>query len=409
VLDVFGVAGLAGVIACIARTDEYSPFLYRGGELVLATSTAALAVAASHPRTLVARMLGILPLRWVGARSYGVYLWHLPVVAFMPTAVLVDHPFARGAIQLALILIFAAASFRLIEDPIRRRAPAPRPARARWGLAFRAVVLVPAATVALVVWPLSCHTPTELEALASEPEPVATEITMTALVPAMPSSTPTPPELAKAPDAPWTSCREVAHVGDSTSLGLVSRVLLPNVDEQIAARYRAVGVERFFPEISGARSMVETYRDQPNATEVVKRRHASGYAGCYVVALGTNDPANTGGNVAMLTTRIENMMAQIGDKPALWTTTKTLKDRGPYQNANMAAWNQALLQACARHPNMRVYDWASEVRDDWFTSDGIHYNTPGYRQRAIRIARALARAFPKNGSPPADCIVHATE
>lgn len=161
------------------------------------------------------------------------------------------------------------------------------------------------------------------------------------------------------------------------------------------------------PEISGARSMVETLGNQPNATDVVARRRASGFSGCYVLALGTNDPANTSGNVAILSTRIDNMMAKIGNKPTLWTTTKTLKDKGPYQNANMASWNQALIQACARHPNMRVYDWASEVQDTWFVADGIHPNSAGCRERAARMARAIARAFPKDGAPSATCVVHA--
>ena len=151
--------------------------------------------------------------------------------------------------------------------------------------------------------------------------------------------------------------------------------------------------------------MVETLNHQPNATEVVTRRRASGYSGCYVIALGTNDPANTGGNVNMLTSRIDTMMARIGDKPVLWTTTKTLKDRGPYQNINMQAWNQALIASCAKHPNMRVYDWASEVKDSWFVVDGIHPNPTGYRERAARIATALAHAFPKDSPPSTTCVV----
>ena len=415
VLEGIGVLGLAGVALVIARTDEYSPFLYRGGELALSTATAALAVSASHPKTLVSRALGVLPLRWVGARSYGVYLWHLPVVAFLPSSVLVDRPVARGAIQLALVLLLAAASYRLIEDPIRRRASATFAPGARLGFAFRAAVLVPLATIALVVWPLSCHPPIELEALASEPDPQPTEVVVaSASVAAV--EAPPPPVIPLNADAAApalardvTACREVAHVGDSTSLGLVSKLLLPNESDQIGARYHAVGVERFFPEISGARSMVEKYRDQPNATEIVKRRHANGYSGCYVFALGTNDPANTSGNVAMLSARIDAMMAAAGDVPILWTTTKTLKDRGPYQNAHMLGWNEALTKACARHPKMRVYDWASEVQDSWFTSDGIHYNTAGYRERAVRIAKALARAFPRDLAMPSECFVHAAD
>ena len=70
-----------------------------------------------------------------------------------------------------------------------------------------------------------------------------------------------------------------------------------------------------------------------------------------------------------------------------------------------SGWNQAVTAACARHPKMRVYDWASEVKDDWFTSDGIHFNTAGYRERAVRIAKALAKSFPKDGSPVAQCVV----
>ena len=403
VLDAVGAAGLAGVGLIIALTDEYSPFLYRGGELALSVATVALAVAAAHPGTLIARLLAVSPLRWIGARSYGVYLWHLPVVAFMPAFVLSERPVLRGMVQAGLILALAAASFRLLEDPIRRRGPAARTG-GRSGLAIRAFMLVPAATLALAVWPLLFSTPTEFEALAAEPEPVP-EAAEAAEPAEATEPEPTIPPVVKAPDAVWTSCRALVHVGDSTSVGLVSRYFLPKADDQLAARYRGVGVERFWPEISGARSMVETYKDRKNATEAVKLRRAGGFRGCWVMALGTNDPANTNGNVAKLSARIDAMMALVGGAPVLWTTSKTLKEKGPYQNANMAGWNEALTKACARHSNMRVYDWATEVQDGWFLQDGIHNNTAGCKERAARIAKALALAFPRDGSPANDCFV----
>jgi len=46
----------------------------------------------------------------------------------------------------------------------------------------------------------------------------------------------------------------------------------------------------------------------------------------------------------------------------------------------MQSWNRVLLQACERHANMRVCDWASEVRDDWYLPDQIHQRRR--RQRA---------------------------
>jgi peptidoglycan/LPS O-acetylase OafA/YrhL len=397
-LDVVGTLGLAGLVVAIVHTDEYSPFLYRGGELALAMATSALAIAGSHPKTLVARALGIGPAKWLGQRSYGVYLWHLPVVAFVPNAVFANLPVARGALQLGLILVLAAISFRLIENPVRDR----ELYRTSGGLVLRWLLLTPVATFVLVVWPLSLHRPSELEALAAEPAPAET------MKPSKDGVAPLHTPEKDTPETLLTSCRQVTHVGDSTSIGLISRAFLPNVNEQIPARYRAVGVELVRLEISGARSMVEQYKDEPNAIQVVARSRANGYRGCWVLALGTNDPANVGGNVAQLGERIDKMMAKIDGSSVLWTTTKTLKDKGPYSNINMQGWKKAVIQACARHPNMRVYDWASEVHDDWFLPDGIHFNSGGYRERAQRIARALSRAFPKVGTPASSCVVQGT-
>jgi lysophospholipase L1-like esterase len=70
---------------------------------------------------------------------------------------------------------------------------------------------------------------------------------------------------------------------------------------------------------------------------------------------------------------------------------------GPWSQANMRAWDRTLLAACAKYPNMRVYDWAAAVKPAWFLPDGIHYTSAGYAARAAAIAGALARAFPAHG------------
>jgi lysophospholipase L1-like esterase len=70
----------------------------------------------------------------------------------------------------------------------------------------------------------------------------------------------------------------------------------------------------------------------------------------------------------------------------------------------MLLWNRALMQACAKYPNMRVFDWAALAERPWFISDGIHYTSAGYEQRALDIANGLAKAFPQDGASTG-CLV----
>jgi hypothetical protein len=98
-------------------------------------------------------------------------------------------------------------------------------------------------------------------------------------------------------------------------------------------------------------------------------------------------------------------MTEIRGQPALWLTVKTQRSSGPWSERQMQKWNNALRAACSRYPNLRVYDWAAQVRDSWFVSDGIHFTTRGYRERASRTALALAVAFPRDGQPSNSCFV----
>ncbi len=118
-----------------------------------------------------------------------------------------------------------------------------------------------------------------------------------------------------------------------------------------------------------------------------------------MLALGTNDTADVavGSNVGVAA-RIERMMSVIRGEPALWVNVESLLGTGPYAEKNMQAWNRALLRACSRYPNMRVFNWAALAQRQWFIPDGIHYTSAGYVQRSRLIAEALALAFPQAAS-----------
>jgi peptidoglycan/LPS O-acetylase OafA/YrhL len=119
-VDLLGAGALAIIVAMFVLTNEYSTWLSWGGFLLLSLATAVLVGAAVHPASVVGPVLGVLPLRWIGERSYGIYLWHLPVVAFMPQGALAAHPLVRAGVQLALIILLSALSWTVLENPIRR-------------------------------------------------------------------------------------------------------------------------------------------------------------------------------------------------------------------------------------------------------------------------------------------------
>ena len=195
---------------------------------------------------------------------------------------------------------------------------------------------------------------------------------------------------------PETSCESVIHVGDSTSVSLISPSYLSDPDQRVDAQYRRVGALDARTEIDGALSTRETLDGQTNAFDRVTAIKADGYEGCWVFALGGNDTANVsaleGGPSRVQ--RIETMMSAIGDDPVMWVNVFTLKTSGAYRNENMVLWNQALQEVLPRYPNMRVFDWASVVQPEWFVDDGIHYDSAGSAYRAALIANALAEEFP---------------
>ncbi len=225
---------------------------------------------------------------------------------------------------------------------------------------------------------------------------VATTSAVAVPVPSTTTTTTTTTATTTAPSGPQTSCTSVVHIGDSTSVGLMAPNYLHDPAERIDAQYARVGVTDFRNEIAGARSIIERYREQRNATEVAERQRAKGFHGCWVVALGTTDAANMAAGATLTADqRIDRLMSVIGSDPVLWVNVKTLVDEGAWAESHMVAWDRALQAAAARSSNLEVYDWAAVVQDEWFQPDRIHYTSAGYAQRARLIADALAAIYPE--------------
>ena len=120
-LTAVGLVTLAALLVFYFYVGEFTPWLYRGGFLLLAIVVALLVVIASHPGTNFGRTLGTQPWRYIGQRSYGLYLWHWPI--FAVTRPELDTSLSGfWLLTLRLALTFAAAevSYRYLEMPIRR-------------------------------------------------------------------------------------------------------------------------------------------------------------------------------------------------------------------------------------------------------------------------------------------------
>jgi peptidoglycan/LPS O-acetylase OafA/YrhL len=423
-LDLSGVAGLAVIGLLVWRTNQYSPFMFRGGLVVLSLATVLVVAAVAVPGGLLGRALGWGPLRWTGVRSYGIYLWHYPLIVLTaPALVAGGLSTSRAAVAAAASVVVAALSWKYVEEPVRRGFARPKLPSGRelltpvavGGLCVLALAGVAASVTAMTQSPSRTANAT-LNSASTVRTAKSAATAHAGQGPAPPSANgraagkgagtrlagrpgtrPGHPATAPAHTAPppRTSCRSVVHMGDSTSEGLISSDYLPNPADRIPARYAKVGVTHSIMEISGGTSIVETINGDPNEYTIAKQLVRNGYNGCWVLALGTNDTADVfvGSNVGRIQ-RIKEMMSVIGNQPVLWVEVKSLVSGGPYSEQDMMLWNQALQQELPNYPNMRLYNWPAVVQNSWFINDGIHYTSGGYAQRARLIADALAAAFP---------------
>ena len=112
------------VLALTMPADDAST--YPGGlALVAALSTVAIAMA-TVPGALLGRALDLQPLKWIGQRSYGIYLWHWPVFVLVAGAMPPDARSAQmlwliGGVALVITLVAATLSYAFLETPIRQR------------------------------------------------------------------------------------------------------------------------------------------------------------------------------------------------------------------------------------------------------------------------------------------------
>jgi peptidoglycan/LPS O-acetylase OafA/YrhL len=121
-VSVAGIAGLAYCAWAWVAISDHAAWMYRGGYLLFGVAVVAVIAAVvqpDRPRYLPRALLSLPPVVWVGRISYGLYLWHWPVIVYVTADRVGVNGWQLALLRVGLTFATATLSFYLVELPIR--------------------------------------------------------------------------------------------------------------------------------------------------------------------------------------------------------------------------------------------------------------------------------------------------
>lgn len=335
--------------------DESRPLTFRGG-LVLASVASAVLIASAITGGTLARALDLPALRWIGERSYGIYLWHWPVILVVNA----DYGPVPGSAGfgwtrlwcVVVILALADLCYRLVELPVRRRGW--RGAVDLWARQLpgradgRRVLLIGATTVLLLAG----------AALASAPGMTSAQQQIVLNEEAATRS-PVPDSAVSEPRAADFSMpmgEEIDAYGDSMMVGSVPalKYYFPGI------RIDAKSNRRWS---SGYRAVLASRTDIRRAV---------------VLSFGTN--------AGVTEADVRATLDRLGSHRMIVLVNVHLN------STRASSDNAALKRVAADYRNVVVADWSARVRTErtLLQSDGIHPSMTGQHAYAAVVRQTFA-------------------
>ncbi|WP_081766384.1 acyltransferase family protein [Microbacterium sp. C448] len=372
-----GALAVVGIVAIAIVPPAPDTATFPGALLVACLLTVVAITAGAWPGSVLGRALDLGPLRFVGQRSYGIYLWHWPVLVLLMAGLSIapgtEVPLAVGLWALAITLLAATVSYRFIETPVRRNgfrvsfaalrarlsgAPAGRFAALAAVTAF--VIAAAATTSAIAIAPQVTSGATAVEAgqqaLDAADAPTA-------------SPSPTgprvePPLAVQTGDEPVPGPRPTPVTGDQVS-AIGDSVMLAS----------APGLMERLP---GIQIDASVSRSLNAGVGIAEAQAAAGQLRPYVViALGTNGPIS-----AEALARLERAIGP--DRHLVLVNAFAPRDWIAGVNAELATFDAA-------QANVVVADWAgaAAAHQDLLAGDRIHPGHTGGRLFAETVATAV--------------------
>jgi peptidoglycan/LPS O-acetylase OafA/YrhL len=370
-----GWIGLLALMLLYNRLNEFQPFLYRGGILITAMATAMLIFGASASSTVISRLLETRLLRWIGSRSYSIYLWHWPVFMLTRPGFDVPQPALWIRIgQVAVTFLLAEISYRWIESPFRQNGfvsslRSLRMTFRRWSLSQRLGVGAGIASASLLlIWQGALHPVTaspflnESTIAPSTSLPDSVRSSLTPPIQSTPSPT-VPPILQPSSlrtATPEVDLPRVTFIGDSIMQGAAP----------------------MFDDVFGADIYIDAARkrkmeDVPALVRTLSReRHL---AHVVVIHLGSNRPFEDSVFDDVMKTLIAHDLKRVifinVHRPIGWEYYI----------------NQKFAEGVARWPQAELIDWdaIAHSEQEWFIRDQTHLSYAGSEAYVNAIKETL--------------------
>lgn len=356
-LNLTGIIGFIALVWMMAQGHEGLPWIYQGGFLLAATITCAVIVAATREGTVLAQVMSTRPMRWLGDRSYSLYLWHWPVIVFIPVSAQTSpiELLQITILRLALTFMCAEASYRLIEKKWTNIRDGK--SQATWvRVLLCAFVLASFSVLAFKTSP-----PPE-----SSTPPVSAIETLPNLPPLKPTSSPdqTAPTSQVAPLEPFPQAAPAAYehltlLGDSVLLGASSYLLRRLPSASVDAKVGRQGGEGI--------KVIEALRKDQRLGDAL------------VIHLGTNG--------YLVERQLRALLQNLSDRQIVVLVNVSGARRWIEPN------NELIKKVGQDFENVKLVDWHTlgQSHPEYFARDSIHLSGSGIHAYYEQIRLALGQ------------------
>lgn len=378
---VLGSVSFAVLLVMTIAINGSSNFWYRGGQFLGTILTVLMVYAVSGRKTWLSRFLSNPVLKWIGDRSYSIYLWHYPIILLISKGI--KASWWITLIEIVLSVVLAELSYRFIETPIRhgiigeylnilRSRPKSRQEKKRQIQVARRSLKVMAGTFVLTVSLILC--------MVFVPKKNALDTLQKRETKAKETGKMTEEQLAKQ-KANGSESDDTICTADLTDDEILEGLNLLLIGDSIAVDVTDDFYEMFPNSVSDTKigritslgkQVLDSYIDE-------KKWEGEGV----IFASLSNSPING---------ELEDIREKIGKDMPLFLTTVRI----PHETFEEES-NSKIKKFVEENDHTYLIDWyaASEGHDEYFDADDTHLLPAGAKAYAKCIKEAVLAAYKK--------------